>query len=145
MTKAQKLAALEKTLAQELKGAEYFDARVLLKQFIAGFKIKAFHAKAKGLEKLWYKIIAIPLFFDGFIRDVRVNSTSGKKLFGAYSVKDKYFGLSTLTGTLIRVKQAEPINTKEFTHPAYGLISKEKVMLAHQICEVLNDYDKGHC
>lgn len=131
MTKAQRLEALKETLDAELGGFMRLDAGLLLWQFINGFKIKRYREDAKGLARVWYTIIAIPLFFDGFIRDVRVNSTAGKYMFGDLAIGDKkYLGLSTLTGTLWRVVAAGP--------------TAQNYKLAVQIGEVLNDYDPGH-
>lgn len=132
MGKSERLEALNEILNEALPNTLMnLDARAMLFTFIKGYKILRYRKDSKGLERIWYTIIAIPMFFDGIIRDVRVNSTTGKKLFGDLSIKDKYFGLSTLTGTLIRVQKAGP--------------SAQNYDLAVQICEVLNDYDPGHC
>jgi len=131
MGKSERLAALGNTLNEILSGVYEADARLLLIQFVKGFKIISYRKQATGLRRAWYTFIAVPLLLDGYIRDVRVNSTTGKKLFGDLSVKDKYFGLSTLTGTLIRVKKAGP--------------TAQNYELAVQICQVLSDYDSGHC
>ncbi len=132
MSKSERLEELKEALDEALPSTLMnYDARAMLFTFIKGFKILRYRKDSKGWARAWYTIIAIPMFIDGYIRDVRVNSTTGKKLFGDYSIKDKYFGLSTLTGTLIRVQKAGP--------------SAENYDLAVQICEVLNQYDPGHC
>lgn len=131
MTPKQRLKALKDTLNKVLPGFLKLDAGILLWQFIEGFTLLKKRKEAKGFKKVWYTIIAVPLFIDGFIRDVRVNATSGEYMFGKYS-KGAWFyaGQSTLTGTLIRVVQAGPKATN--------------FKLAVQIAEVLNDYDPGH-
>lgn len=132
MGKAEKLAALQDAMDEALPNTLMnYDARVMLFTFIKGYKILRYRKDSKGWIRAWYTLIAVPMFIDGFIRDVRVNSTTGKKLFGDLSIKDKYFGLSTLTGTLIRVKAGGP--------------SAQNYDLAVQICKTLNLYDPGHC
>ena len=131
MSKSDRLEALKETLDKVLPNTLMnYDARVMLFTFIKGFKILRYRKDSKGWAKAWYTFIAVPMFIDGYIRDVRVNSTTGKLLFGDFSIKDKYFGLSTLTGTLQRVIDSGS--------------KAENYDLACQIGIVLNDYDPGH-
>lgn len=132
MSKSVRLEALRDKIDEVIPSYLQPDVKVMLWQFIKGFKIKRYREESTGLKRFWYTLIAVPLFVDGFIRDVRVNSTAGKYLFKEYSRGDrKYAGLSTLTGTLWRVKAAGK------KAPNYDM--------AVQICEVLNDYDENHC
>ena len=131
MSKSERLHALIDKINEVIPSYLQPDVKTMLWQFVKGYKIKAYREEATGIKRAWYTIIAVPLFIDGFIRDVRVNSTAGKYLFGSYSIGDrKYAGLSTLTGTIQRIVDAGP------EAPNYEL--------AVQIGTVLNDYDEGH-
>ena len=124
MSKSDRLEALKETLDEVLPDTLMnYDARVMLFTFIKGFKILRYRKDSKGWAKVWYTIIAIPMFFDGYIRDVRVNSTTGKKLF------PEQYQFGTLTATIQRVVTST---------------GNKNYDLAMQIAEVLNDYDPGH-
>ena len=140
MGKAKRLKELQDMLADELSGLYAADARVLLLQFVNGFKVLKYRKQSVGWARVWYTFIAGVTFIDGYMRDVRVNSTTGKFLFGEYAK----FG--TLTATLIRVKQAKlGASTGAYVHPKYGTLSMQRYNIAVQICRVLSDYDEGHC
>ncbi len=123
MSKSQRLADLNDTLDIVLSGVYNLDAKLLLIQFVKGFKIISYRKEAKGIRRAWYTFIAVPLLIDGYIRDVRVNSTTGKKLF------PEQYKFGTLTATVQRVVDAGPVYNYD---------------LAVQIGKVLNDYDEGH-
>lgn len=128
MTKEERLYNLCDVLMKELGGPIlYIDAYLLLRQFIYGFNIKKNHdTEGRFLHRIWYKLVALPVFLDGYIRDVRLNHLIGRRLFG------EHYRFGTLTATLKR--------TKENANP----LSREWA-LAKQVCEVLNDYDPEHC
>lgn len=125
MTKKAMKKALQRKIRNMLPLVEALDALALLDQFEKVYEIKKYAEKAKGIKKYWYYTVGYMVAIDGYIRDVRVNSTAGKALFGKYAT----FG--TLTATLWRIKEAGP------TAPNYEI--------AMQICAVLNNYDKKHC
>jgi len=138
-TKAERLRALKKTLDDLLPEPLESDARILLWQFIQVFKAKKRYDNTdKWYKKAWYGAVFGPMAVVGYVRDVRVNSTAGKLLFGDFAK----FG--TLTATLKRVKKAH----WEERH-TYGVIVTgdlhAQYNLAVQICEVLGDYDPDHC
>ena len=126
MSKEQRLEDLEQTLRGLLPYPIYLDSLLLLKQFIKVFEIK----EKLETEKNWFKRISLytqgyAILADGYIRDLRVNSTAGRILFPTHHK----FG--TLTATMKRVKKAGS--------PA------DELILAIQVCVVLNDYDPNHC
>lgn len=143
MSKKERLEALKEALDISLPSTlQNYDAKAMLWTFITGFKILRYRKDSKGWTRVWYTLIAVPLFIDGYVRDVRVNSTTGKKLFG------KYAEFGTLTATLKRIKKAEPAKGalgSDGYDSKYGFISAKKYDLSRQICEVLDDYDPGHC
>lgn len=138
MTKDDRLNALKKTLDDLLPEPLEHDARILLWKYITVYTIKKKHDNTGGKwKKAWYKLIGYPLAALGYIRDVRVNSTAGKFLFGEFAK----FG--TLTATLKRVKKSAMCQgSEDYITPSVGW---DKCHLAVQICEVLNLYDPGHC
>lgn len=140
MSKSERLEALKIKIDEVIESpVRRFFTKLLLAMFIAGFKIKRYYQESTGLWKLWYIIIALPLFLYGYVLDVLINATVGKNQFGKFSK----FG--TLTATLWRVKKAEKLNDIEYYHSEYGVIAIEKYNFAVQVCEVLNDQDEGHC
>lgn len=128
MSKEQRLKDLQDMLHKELGWAFlYREAELLLDQFIYGFTLKKNHdTEGRFLHRVWYKLVALPVFLDGYIRDVRLNHLIGRKLFG------EHYRFGTLTATLKRTKERADPRSREFA-------------LAVQVCEVLNDYDEGHC
>ena len=129
-TPKTRLARLYKVLDKKLLFYEKPEIWLLLKQFIAFFELKKRHDNTGGKwKRAWYKLIGAPLLLDGYIRDLRVNRLIGTRLFDE-APKKKF---ETFTDRLQRIKA----NPDEY--------SAEHVALAVQICEVLNDYDEGHC
>ena len=125
MGKKERIEALKDRLDKVLPNvAENMDAKVMLWTYVKGFKILSYRKESTGLAKAWYTFIAMPMFIDGYIRDVRVNSTSGKKLF------PDYYKFGTFTATIQRVIDAG--------------IGAPSYVFAVQIADVLNDYDPGH-
>lgn len=125
MTKKQMKETLIKRIKKELSGLELLDTLALLNQFEKVFEIKKYAEKTKGIKKYYYYGIGYAVAIDGFVRDIRVNSKTGKKLFGKIAT----FG--TLTSTLVKVKEQGP--------------KAQNYALAVEICAVLSNYDKGHC
>lgn len=151
-SKGERLISLKIKLNEVLPAHMLVEALILLDQFEKGFEIIRYHNQSEGIEKLWYKIIGFLLFIDGILRDVRLNSGLGdcklcRKYF--FGVGQYLFGdfskFGTLTATLIRVKESKLTHDGRYFHMAYGYISVERYELACQICEVLSDYEKGHC
>jgi len=143
-TKAERLRALKKTLDDLLPEPLESDARILLWQFIQVFKAKKRYDKTnKWYKKAWYAAVFGPMAVVGYVRDVRVNSTAGKLLFGEFAK----FG--TLTATLKRVIKhglGEPATYYNGLPITYiDQDRADRYNLAIQICEVLNDWDEGHC
>ena len=143
MTKDQRLTALKARLDELLPGPEKLEAKILLWQFIQVFKArKRYDATGSIAKKAWYIALFGPMLVSGYIRDVRVNSTVGKMLFGDFAK----FG--TLTATLKRVKEARPITgpghreelrngvfpIDYYLHQKYGPIRVEMYELAVQVC-----------
>ncbi len=126
MSKKARLDALNKELDNKLEGFRKYAAKLLLWMFIKGFKIKRYFSEESNiLKKIGYVLVAIPLFKNGYVLDVAVNQMVAQEFFG------KNYEFGTLTATLWRVKKEG--------EKAKGYV------FAMQICEVLNDYDEGHC
>lgn len=143
MTKKEMKDALIKNMKEVLPVLMLGDALILLDQFEKLFEMKKYAEKEKGWKKYYYYTIGYSIGLGAYIRDVRVNSMAGKYLFGNFAK----FG--TLTATLWRIKKAEIKNDGLGNiyayHPKYGNIDIDRYKLAMQICEVLNNYDEGHC
>ena len=126
MSKSARLTALKSKIDEVIKSPiRRFFTKVLLWMFIKGFKIKAYYKDATGLARAWYIFIALPLFLYGYVLDVCINQTVGKKQFG------DAWEFGTLTATMWRVKK--------LGSEAQGYD------FSVQICLVLSDYDPGHC
>jgi len=124
----ERLEKLKEKLKALLPKDEYEDAMQLLREFKFVFEVKQHYDSTGGWwKKLYYKIVVAPVLIHGYILDINVNRTAGRRMFGKYALP------GTLTATLKRVKKGERITSPEY-------------LLAKQICEVLNDIDKdGHC
>lgn len=130
---------LQDRIKKELPIAYQIDALILLDQFEKIFEIKRYAEEEDGIKKYYYYTIGYTAALNGYVRDIRVNSTAGKYMFGDYAE------LGTLTATLWRIKSAIPDGKGNYVHEDYGVISAEKYDLAMEICAVLNNYDEGHC
>jgi len=120
-------AALRKKLRELLHFPNEQRALLLLEGFIEAYKLRDKIKRTNNrFKKLWYKIRFANIIVPGYILDVRVNYTVGRKLFGDYVT------WPTLTATLKRVKKKAPHNSKAY-------------QLAVQVCQVLDLYDPGHC
>lgn len=126
MSKSDRLRTLTQKIDEVIDSTiRRIATKIMLWMFIKGFKIKRYYKDSTGFTRAWYIFIAIPLFLYGYTLDVAINQTVGKDQFG------EAYEFGTLTATLWRVRKLGP-DAKGF-------------MFMVQICQVLSDYDSGHC